>query len=105
MEKVTGLPVPTEEAPRRAGDPPSLYADNTKARTVLDFTPELRAAAKNFARVLVVCDPADYERVLTALREDTTGTPLRRQLATKAFAHTRDYDTAITAYLEAINKR
>jgi len=65
----------------------------------------LRAAAKNFARVLVVCDPADYEQVLTALREDTADTPLRRQLATKAFAHTRDYDTAITAYLEAINKR
>lgn len=64
----------------------------------------LRAAAKNFARVLVVCDPVDYERVLTALREDTAGTPLRRQLATKAFAHTRDYDTAITAYLETINQ-
>lgn len=65
----------------------------------------LRAAAKNFARVLVVCDPADYGRVLTALREDTADMPLRRQLAAKAFAYTRDYDTAIAAYLEAINKR
>jgi phosphoribosylaminoimidazolecarboxamide formyltransferase/IMP cyclohydrolase len=63
----------------------------------------LRAAAKNFARVLVVCDPADYEQVLAALRDDTAGMPLRRQLAAKAFAHTRDYDTAITTYLEQIN--
>lgn len=40
VEKVTGLPVPAEEAPRRAGDPPSLYADNTKARTELGWEPE-----------------------------------------------------------------
>ena len=64
----------------------------------------LRAAAKNFARVLVVCDPADYELVLDALRKETAGTPLRRSLATKAFAHTRDYDTAITAFLEGLNR-
>lgn len=40
VEKVTGLPVPAEEAPRRAGDPPSLYADNTKARTELNWEPK-----------------------------------------------------------------
>ncbi len=40
VEKVTGLPVPAEEAPRRAGDPPSLYADNTKARTELGWEPQ-----------------------------------------------------------------
>ncbi|MGB0993643.1 MAG: UDP-glucose 4-epimerase GalE [Akkermansiaceae bacterium] len=40
VEKVTGLPVPAEEAPRRAGDPPSLYADNTKARTELGWEPK-----------------------------------------------------------------
>ena len=39
VEKVTGLPVPAEEAPRRAGDPPSLYADNTKACTELGWEP------------------------------------------------------------------
>ncbi len=61
----------------------------------------LRAAAKNFARVLVVCDPDDYARVLDALRADNVSMQLRRRLATKAFVHTRDYDTAIAAYFES----
>ncbi len=65
----------------------------------------LRAAAKNFARVTVLCDPADYQMVLDKLRDGTADCPMRRRLATKAFAHTRDYDTAITAYLEEINRR
>jgi len=61
----------------------------------------LRAAAKNYARVTVVCDPADYERVLEEVRGGkgvSDGT--RRRLAAKAFAHTRDYDTAIARYLQ-----
>ena len=62
----------------------------------------LRAAAKNFARVTVVCDPHDYESVLAELRENGRFSPTTRQsLAVKAFAHTRDYDTAITAYLQS----
>lgn len=40
VEKVTGLPVPYEKAERRAGDPPSLYADNTKACSELNWTPQ-----------------------------------------------------------------
>lgn len=40
VEKVTGLPVPAEETERRAGDPPSLYADNTKAREELGWEPQ-----------------------------------------------------------------
>jgi phosphoribosylaminoimidazolecarboxamide formyltransferase/IMP cyclohydrolase len=60
----------------------------------------LRAAAKNFARVTIVCDPADYGRILKELKENgTTTTATRQELAVKAFTHTRDYDTAITAYL------
>ena len=31
VEKVTGQKVPTVESPRRAGDPPALYADSSKA--------------------------------------------------------------------------
>ncbi|MCU0512008.1 MAG: bifunctional phosphoribosylaminoimidazolecarboxamide formyltransferase/IMP cyclohydrolase [Anaerolineae bacterium] len=60
----------------------------------------LRAAAKNFFRVVTLCDPADYSRVIAALK--ATGAAdlaLRRDLAVKAFAHTRDYDTAIHAFL------
>ena len=62
----------------------------------------LRAAAKNFFRVITVCDPADYNRVIAGIR--ATGEidlALRRDLAVKAFAHTRDYDTAIHAFLIA----
>jgi phosphoribosylaminoimidazolecarboxamide formyltransferase/IMP cyclohydrolase len=59
-----------------------------------------RAAAKNFARVTVVVDPADYPAVLAALRKSgQVSDDLRRRLAVKAFRLTRDYDTAIHAYL------
>ncbi|MGC9452535.1 MAG: UDP-glucose 4-epimerase GalE [Oceanipulchritudo sp.] len=40
VEEVTGLPVPHEFGPRRAGDPPALYADSSKARRELDWKPE-----------------------------------------------------------------
>ena len=61
----------------------------------------LRAAAKNFGRVTVICDPADYESVLAELTpEGRVPDGTRRRLAVKAFAHTRDYDTAIEAYLQ-----
>ncbi len=60
----------------------------------------LRAAAKNFALVTVLCDPADYGALLAELRASgTIDLALRRYLATKVFALTRDYDTAIHAYL------
>ncbi len=60
----------------------------------------LRAAAKNYARVTVLCDPGDYSDVLVALKtEGGTGLAQRRELAVKAFGHSRDYDAAIHAYL------
>ena len=58
----------------------------------------LRSAAKNHQHVLVVCDPADYERILAALQEDTDA--LRLELARKAFAHTAAYDAAIVGWLD-----
>ena len=63
----------------------------------------LRSAAKNHAHVLVVCDPADYERVLTALKEDDADA-LRLPLARKAFAHTAAYDAAIVSWLDRLNR-
>ncbi len=60
----------------------------------------LRAAAKNFDRVTVVCDPDDYEPLLAELcANGAISAETRYRLAVKAFAHTRDYDTAIEAYL------
>jgi phosphoribosylaminoimidazolecarboxamide formyltransferase / IMP cyclohydrolase len=60
----------------------------------------LRAAAKNFADVLVVVRPQDYPDVLTEL--ETTGAvsmDTRRRLAAVAFQHTASYDTAIAEYM------
>lgn len=59
----------------------------------------IRAAAKNFERVTLVCDPADYARVLSELKQGSTSPDTRRELAVKGFAHTGSYDTAIAAYL------
>lgn len=59
----------------------------------------LRAAAKNFLHVLPVVDPADYNDVLDALRNNETPIDWRRKLAVKTFQHVASYDTAIATYL------
>ena len=61
----------------------------------------LRSAAKNHEDVLVVVDPADYDRVLDALQSGTISMDLRRDLAQKVFQHTARYDSLIATYLEA----
>lgn len=64
----------------------------------------IRAAAKNFAGVLVVVDPADYRPALAALDAPGGPTPaFRFDLARKAIAHTAAYDTAITGTLGEID--
>ena len=55
----------------------------------------LRSAAKNFAAVTVIVDPADYARVLAALEAGDDDLDLRRLLAEKVFARTAAYDAAI----------
>uniref|UniRef100_A0A8C7HK96 Bifunctional purine biosynthesis protein ATIC n=1 Tax=Oncorhynchus kisutch TaxID=8019 RepID=A0A8C7HK96_ONCKI len=61
----------------------------------------LRAAAKNHARVTIVCDPADYQLVAVEMEgsegQDTT-LDTRKTLALKAFTHTAQYDEAIADY-------
>ncbi len=61
----------------------------------------LRAAAKNHADVAPVVDPADYPRILEALRahEGALSRELRFDLAVKAFAHTAHYDGTIANWL------
>lgn len=54
----------------------------------------LRASAKNFTSVTVVCDPSDYSRLSEFPDEKT-----RRELAAKAFFHVSSYDAMIGAYL------
>ncbi|MFZ5624714.1 MAG: bifunctional phosphoribosylaminoimidazolecarboxamide formyltransferase/IMP cyclohydrolase [Gemmatimonadota bacterium] len=59
----------------------------------------LRAAAKNHQHVITIVDPLDYPRVLEMLKAGGVPEAERRALANKVFAHTADYDAAITAYL------
>jgi phosphoribosylaminoimidazolecarboxamide formyltransferase/IMP cyclohydrolase len=61
----------------------------------------VRAAAKNFAHVAVIVDPADYGRVLDELRrEGELAVETRRHLARAAFAHTAAYDAAIATWFD-----
>ncbi|MFN8490853.1 MAG: bifunctional phosphoribosylaminoimidazolecarboxamide formyltransferase/IMP cyclohydrolase [Caldilineaceae bacterium] len=64
----------------------------------------LRAAAKNFEAVTVVCDPADYAAVAAAFANGGASASQRQGLALKAFRHTSEYDTAIAAYLAGQTK-
>lgn len=60
----------------------------------------LRAAAKNYHHVAVVCDPADYAVVLSEISQTgAVDIETRRLLAIKAFARTSAYDAAIWGYL------
>lgn len=62
----------------------------------------LRAAAKNYAGVGVVTDPAQYPRVIEALTTgDGLDAELRFELAVAAFDHVARYDAAISHYLSA----
>ncbi len=62
----------------------------------------VRSAAKNFAHVGVVVDPADYEKVAAEIEvAKALSDATRFYLMKKAFAHTGSYDAAISEYLTA----
>jgi phosphoribosylaminoimidazolecarboxamide formyltransferase/IMP cyclohydrolase len=58
----------------------------------------LRSAAKNFASVTTVVDPADYGAALSTLTSGSGDLDFRRRLAAKVFEHTAAYDSAIAAW-------
>lgn len=59
----------------------------------------IRAAAKNFERVTLLCDPADYSLVLAELEKGGVQPETRRKLAVKGFLQTSRYDRIIAGYL------
>jgi len=61
----------------------------------------LRASAKNFANLTVLCNPGNYNDYLRELRQNGGEAPLnfRRVCAQRAFSHTAAYDQAIVTYL------
>jgi len=69
----------------------------------------LRSAAKNHKDVVVVCDPADYGMVLAEMKGTGPGAgavsyDTKFMLAKKVFAHTAQYDGAITNYLTSLGE-
>jgi phosphoribosylaminoimidazolecarboxamide formyltransferase/IMP cyclohydrolase len=64
----------------------------------------VRAAAKNFASVLVVTSPSDYESVITELRTGEVPVPRRRELAARAFGHVSTYDSLVAGFLRGDNE-
>ncbi|MFC3109124.1 bifunctional phosphoribosylaminoimidazolecarboxamide formyltransferase/IMP cyclohydrolase [Undibacterium arcticum] len=64
----------------------------------------LRSAAKNHKDVVVICDPADYPLVLDEMKSGNgdVSYDTKFTLAKKVFAHTAQYDGAITNYLTSL---
>ena len=83
-----------------AADPAATF-DEVIEKIDIGGPAMVRAAAKNFAGVAVVVEPADYTRLLAALSASDGVVPetLRRELAAKAFRHTQSYDAAVAEWL------
>ncbi|GAA4014002.1 bifunctional phosphoribosylaminoimidazolecarboxamide formyltransferase/IMP cyclohydrolase [Actimicrobium antarcticum] len=64
----------------------------------------LRSAAKNHKDVVVICEPADYAQVLAELQtlDGEVSYETKFALAKKVFAHTAQYDGAITNYFTSL---
>ena len=64
----------------------------------------LRSSAKNHKDVVVICDPSDYVCVLDEMKstQGAVSYETRFALAKKVFAHTAQYDGAITNYLSSL---
>jgi phosphoribosylaminoimidazolecarboxamide formyltransferase / IMP cyclohydrolase len=58
----------------------------------------IRAAAKNYKEVAIICDKADYGWVADNIKNGTLDLEARKQLARKAFALTSAYDEMIGDY-------
>ncbi|KAI0442132.1 AICARFT/IMPCHase bienzyme [Xylaria telfairii] len=61
----------------------------------------IRAAAKNHARVTILSDPRDYPAFLKELEQGEIKESSRNTYALKAFEHTADYDTHISAFFRS----
>ncbi|WP_076592494.1 bifunctional phosphoribosylaminoimidazolecarboxamide formyltransferase/IMP cyclohydrolase [Herminiimonas arsenitoxidans] len=64
----------------------------------------LRSSAKNHKDVVVICDPTDYSQVLSELNANQGEVTYETKftLAKKVFAHTAQYDGAITNYFTSL---
>lgn len=65
----------------------------------------LRAAAKNYERVVILSDPSQYEPMIKQMQSGggQLSPEARRLLALAAFKRTSEYDRAISGYLDRIS--
>ncbi len=85
---------------------PDCTLDNAIENIDIGGPAMLRAAAKNYAGVAVLVDPADYADVLEEIRASGGVSQARRfVLAKKVFAHTAGYDGAIANYLSSLDEQ
>jgi len=65
----------------------------------------LRASAKNFLRVVPLCDPSDYKVILEELKSNKGKISFKTRflMARKAFNHTAEYDRVISSYFRDID--
>ena len=65
----------------------------------------VRASAKNHRNVLIVCDPSNYNEVISTIKQSKDVSKInlafRQKLALEAFEHTAAYDAAISDELHA----
>jgi phosphoribosylaminoimidazolecarboxamide formyltransferase / IMP cyclohydrolase len=66
----------------------------------------LRSSAKNHKDVTVICDPSDYAQVLSEMKVGNGEVSFETKftLAKKVFAHTAQYDGAITNYFTSLGE-
>jgi phosphoribosylaminoimidazolecarboxamide formyltransferase/IMP cyclohydrolase len=65
----------------------------------------LRAAAKNFAYLTILCNPGQYSQYLEELRsQGAISLAFRQQMASLAFNHTHNYDRVIATYFGRLNE-
>ncbi|MBO5688106.1 MAG: bifunctional phosphoribosylaminoimidazolecarboxamide formyltransferase/IMP cyclohydrolase, partial [Alistipes sp.] len=60
----------------------------------------LRSAAKNYKDVTVVCNPANYAKIIEEIKANgNTTVETRLQLSAEAYTHTAQYDSMIATYM------
>jgi phosphoribosylaminoimidazolecarboxamide formyltransferase/IMP cyclohydrolase len=80
---------------------PDVTVEEARANVDIGGPCMIRAAAKNYLRVAAVVDPEDYVEIIADLEAHGGRLSLARRfaLAQKAFAHTAQYDAAISRFL------
>jgi len=83
---------------------PGASLEDARANIDIGGPCMIRAAAKNYLRVVSVCDPDEYPELLAELSATggKLGLETRFRLARRAFEHTAAYDRAISEYLPGI---